>query len=211
MQVTLWVVFGGTVAMAAWVVRERKPAAEHGEWGPTLTAGNITVTLPAGWDAMPGDGADVLLQASERSVDDQSGDDGPVGRTLIVQQFNAPAGESAEQFLTSGGPLKNSMIVDGRSEMSPTDDGIPSKPARIGNVPGVMLETISALTAAPGGPVMRAHEWVACAIEPGNKAVVLRLQRFGGESPEPAAEPDDVLLGRVAEAVHFRRAANAAK
>ena len=208
MQVTLWVIFGGTVAMAAWVVRGRQPGQGTGQWGPTLAAGDVWVRLPAGWDVMPGDSADVLLQASEHAVaEPDAGDDGPDGRTLIVQQFVAPPHQTVGQFLASGVPLRNAVIVDGRSELTTTDAGLPSKPVQLGGVAGLMVETIRSVTPAPDQPSVRAHEWVACAIDPdAGVAIVARLQRFGSEPALPGAEADETLLTRVADAMRFRHA-----
>lgn len=209
MQVTMWGVLGATVAGAEWIVRRRSQTASATAWAATLTVGNVKVRLPSGWSVDRGRGGDdVLLEASELPADGIDAE--TPGRQLMVQQMPVKPAQTLEQFMAaSGGPLKDAMVIEADGQSTPhPDESLPVEPTPVGPVPGLMLPVIRTFTSDPGLPVTRAHEWIACGIEPdGTHALVLRLLNFSASADDPQNRSDEQLLTRIAGEIKFRRAA----
>ena len=107
MQAAMWLIFGGTIALAALVNRHETEARRVDLTDPQ-TFGNLELSLPRGWQTSAGE-AEQPLRISEQRIDGQ-GDEGEPDRERIgehvpgVREHREAARQDAADDLDHGEP-----------------------------------------------------------------------------------------------------------
>jgi len=191
MQLSMWMVLGASVAVAALVNHRRAkaflPKLDH----PTVVNG-LSVRLPEGWKVEPGDAAtpDVLLICRETV------NAGAAGRVLAVHRTRLPGMLSPTEYL--GYLLRAETTGDHAGVL----EGTHYERAMLGLTPGVLLTAVLSIGQMPefsgedleGLPAR--HLTVAAGVLPTREAVSIRLQSWGQN-----VDADQILVKEIAETV----------
>lgn len=173
MQVTLWLVLGGTVALAALVTR-----AARTELGQVRTIDTVTLTLPTKWRIADGNDGTTLVIAREPGA-------GNDGRTLTIRRLPVRGVTTAAELLTRSGLLRGAVTVDesdDAEQMFATGGAPRMQPVLIAGWPGVMTVVLRP-QASPMGmmPTLRTHV-LACTILPSSRqAIIVHLEAPYGQ------------------------------
>jgi hypothetical protein len=181
MQVTLWLILGATVGLAALVSRNRERVLAI-DLGPEDDFGDIQVRLPSGWEEKRvNDGERISLVATEPAENGHP-ELHPARRVIISLQPVPPRADgqppSAKDY------LENGFSVQPKS----------AEPIRIGDVPGILVESqkpVGRRKFATNG-----YALYACTILPNSVALTIIVEGVG--SPGPS---DRKLIRALAEGV----------
>jgi len=181
MQVTLWIILGATVGLAALVDHYRSGAAAV-KLGPQEDFGPVSLRLPEGW-AITAQREPVLLVQAE------DGSDGSA-RILSVLRQPVQGKMSALEFII-------------RSGLAPPQAARVAQPIAMGGQTGAMV-SLSRQMRGPGGSVMSERDIVAVAMIRPQHAIILHLSSAGNTLNE-----DEDLLRQVAATIKLHEQAEA--
>lgn len=173
MQVTLWVVLGATVGLAALVDHYRSGASAV-KLGPMEDFGPLSLRLPSGW-AITSEGEPVLLVQAEEGAD---------GRARILSVLRQPVPEemTALEFII-------------RSGLAPPAAARVAQPIAMAGQTGAMVSVNRQLRGHNGG-VVDERDMVAVAMIRPQHAIILHLSSTGN-----SLGADEELIREIAATV----------
>lgn len=182
MQVTLSVIFAGSVALAQIVVVHHHHSAHQGTSIATGLGPLKRMNLPLGWVIRSHDKAPVFLFDQEPDRPEQQ------GRTLTGTWEQLPKVISVQDYLQS------TQLADLEVRVVAVD-GHADEQIQMGDGMGVLIATTHG-----SGPEKPQITWIACTIRPDGKAITLVLDC--PESTDPAADKQTLL--ETAQSMQFR-------
>lgn len=178
--VVLSLILGGTLALAAWVARQRQLGLLV-PLSPPQTYGNLQLSLPEGWQVSAGTESDapLVVQAREPADPDASA---LSGRRIFLLRDRTAALYPPLQYLSEKAPLPDAGQARAFS------------PLTLAGSPGVLVQ--QARIVRDGDTQFVEKRLLACTVLPSRLAITLGLEGFGSITPSDVA-----LIKRVAESL----------